>query len=201
MSDEHQAFEARIQALLAQGKANEAATEVIEQYGTALLHFLASMSQGDVQAGEDVFQMVCCKIWERLPEFKWGQGSLRAWAFVVARHTFLNHRRNQQRKREDRWADGVDAIPMRLSRTLTKEWLKTEVKSRLWDSIETLPSDDRTLLMLRLYQKMRWTEIARVLHDGDGELDPTTLKRSAATARKRFERLKTTLRDHMNTVE
>ncbi len=197
MSGEHKEFEGYVQSLCQEGKTNEAATSVIEQYGPALLSFLESMSRGSAQAGEDVFQVVCCKIWERLPSFEWGQGSLRAWVFVVARHTFINHHRSHQRKREERLVDRLNVIPVQLSRTVTHEWVKTEVKSKLWDSIKTLPPDDRTLLMLRLQQEMRWTEIARILHNGEDELEPIEQKRAAAKARKRFERLKATLRQQM----
>ena len=102
-------------------------------------------------------------------------------------------------KREEHLADGMASVPARLSRTITQEWRRTEVKNKLWESIETLPPDDRTLLMLRLHQKMRWTEIVRILHS-DEELEPDHLKRRAAAARKRFERLKVKLRDQMNTT-
>ncbi|MBH24072.1 MAG: hypothetical protein CMH57_06405 [Myxococcales bacterium] len=195
MSNAHQEFETHIQALCQQGKTDDAATSVIERYGSALLRFLVNMSP-DVQTGEDVFQVVCVRVWQRLPSFQW-EGSLRAWLFVVARHAFFNHRRDQQRRREDHLPDMISSIPAQLSRTITQEWRKTEVKTRLWESIETLPPNDRTLLMLRLHQQMRWTEIARVLNS-DEDPDPALLKRSAAAARKRFERLKGGLRERMN---
>ncbi len=197
MSDEHKEFEAHIEALCQQGKSNQAATKVIEHYGSALLRFLVSMCQGNAQTGEDVFQVVCVKLWECLPSFQWGEGSLRAWAFVIARRTLLNYHRDHQRKREDQLADKVLSVPARLSRTLTQEWRKTEVKSKLWASIDKLPPNDRALFELRLHQKMRWTEIARVLHEDTEIVDAASIKRSAAGARKRYERLKTTLRDQM----
>jgi RNA polymerase sigma-70 factor (ECF subfamily) len=44
--------------------------------------------------------------------------------------------------------------------------------------------------VLRVDRKLAWNELAEVLHDGEGPLDPSGIKREAARLRKRFQLLK-----------
>jgi RNA polymerase sigma-70 factor (ECF subfamily) len=77
-------------------------------------------------------------------------------------------------------------------RTETLSYLRTEKKSRLHALRDTLPDDEKTLLLLRVDRKLSWDELARVLSDED--LDDEAIKREAARLRKRFQLVKDKLR-------
>jgi RNA polymerase sigma-70 factor (ECF subfamily) len=61
--------------------------------------------------------------------------------------------------------------------------------------VAKLAPEDQMLLILRLNRRLGWNEVARVL---DGEGDEQALARRAAALRKRFERLKETLRAELS---
>jgi len=78
-------------------------------------------------------------------------------------------------------------------RTPTPEYLKTGARRRVAALRAGLAPEDRELLLLRVTRKLEWDEIARILGDAEA---PTTadLARTSAALRKRYERLKTSLR-------
>jgi hypothetical protein len=55
-----------------------------------------------------------------------------------------------------------------------------------------LDDDDQVILVLRVDRSMGWRDIARVIAEGDDDAD---VDRVAATLRKRFERIKTRIRE------
>jgi len=55
-----------------------------------------------------------------------------------------------------------------------------------------LDEDDQVILVLRVDRSMGWRDIARVIAEGDTDAD---VDRVAATLRKRFERIKTRIRE------
>ena len=78
-----------------------------------------------------------------------------------------------------------------LVRTVTRPYLRTEVKSELTRLRESLDPEDQLLLILRLDKDLAWRDIALVFADGDADAD---LERLAATLRKRFQSVKDRLR-------
>lgn len=174
---------------------SQAAQLAIEGYGQELLAFLAATAR-DENAAAEVFQHTCIKIWNGLPRFTW-RSSLRTWTYTIARNALRDHKR---RKNPTEPLDSVELnrIPAELSRTATQQWRKTAIKQWLQDAIAELAEEDRSLMMLRLGREMRWTEIAEILADPD-QPPPSDadLRRRAATLRKRYERLKETLRGQL----
>lgn len=87
-------------------------------------------------------------------------------------------------------------------RTETLAFLRTEKKSRLQALRDSLPEEDRMLLVLRVDRGLAWNELARILAEGepgeldDGpQLDALALTREAARLRKRFQLVKDRLRE------
>jgi len=86
-------------------------------------------------------------------------------------------------------------------RTETLGFLRTEKRTRLQALRDTLPEEDRMLLVLRVDRNLEWNELARVLagegQEGDGgtPLADAEVTREAARLRKRFQLLKEKLRE------
>jgi RNA polymerase sigma-70 factor (ECF subfamily) len=180
----------RVRETLAAGDTSAAATLVIETLGAELLGYLwaAADSWGD---GDELFSTVCERIWRGLPGFRF-DCSVRTWAFVIARHRLRTGLDRARRRKPELDLAKVPQLAeiIAIVHSTTQLHLRTDTKARLERLRETLDADDRTLLILRVDQEMAWRDIARVMADGDEDLD-----RVASRLRKRFERVKQRLRE------
>jgi RNA polymerase sigma-70 factor, ECF subfamily len=183
--------EPELTALLHAGRYDQAATLAIATYGPELYGFLVHLMGGD-GAAADVFSQASEDLWKGLRSFG-GRCSMRSWMYVLARHAAARHRRSPWH-RPGRRGDSALEVAIADARSRTAPWLQTEVKDR-WRALrESLEPDDRTLLVLRIDRDLSWPEIARIML---GEEDPAAdaLDRESARLRKRFQLLKTELRD------
>ncbi len=170
------------------GAYDAAMTAAVERYGHELFGFLIGLS-GDRDRAGDVFSAMCERAWRALPKFRW-DSSLRVWLYTIARHEFLRVATRDHRRVPlsvvPSVADAIVAV-----RTATAPHLRTEVKEAFAAIRAALAPEDHMLLGLRLDRGLAWSEIARVLGDGD----PAHLGRDAATLRKRYERVKARLKE------
>ena len=92
-------------------------------------------------------------------------------------------------------------VPIQL-RTPTASYLRTSHKDRFAALRDSLPEDERMLLVLRVDKQLGWNDLARVMHEGGPEpLDDEALKREAARLRKRFQLLKERLLEMKKALE
>jgi RNA polymerase sigma-70 factor (ECF subfamily) len=186
------ATEAEVRSACAEEDWSKATTLALEAYGDEVLGYLVAVSRNETDAG-DAFSLLCEQLWRSLPRFRW-ECSLRAWAYGMARHALARIRRDPYRKRAVAISDaGVSQMAATL-RSRTATFLRAESKDAVATLRASLDPDDQTLLILRISRELSWREIARVLAGEDAEVSDEVLTRSAATLRKRFERLKTELR-------
>lgn len=178
-----------------------ATTLIVEGYGPQILGFLIALARNDADA-HDAFSQFCEDLWRGLPGFRW-QSSLRTWSYTLARNALYRQRAGAPQRHGPHLAlsnaPELDALAER-ARTLTPESHRTETRVRFAALREQLDPDDHTLLILRIDRRMPWYDIAEILGDPADPADPAAIadmRRRAATLRKRFERLKLTLRQHL----
>jgi RNA polymerase sigma-70 factor (ECF subfamily) len=185
--------EAAVRSRLAADDVAGATTLAVQHYGPQILGYLVAMARDQVDA-HDAFARFCVALWRGLPGFRW-RSSLRTWSYVLARNA-LHRERSRSPARHGPHLAPVDAPELAALaeqvRTATAEYRRTATKSRFARLRDQLDPDDRTLLILRVDRRMGWREIAEVLGE---PTDAADLQRRAAGLRKRFERLKTTLRE------
>lgn len=172
------------------GDSRAALTLGLRTYGPELLGFLHGLAPSGVQADE-LFSELCERIWMGLSGFR-GECSFRAWAYRVARNLVTDtYRRQRLPIRRCLDIDEISAIHRIVdeARTTTAIHLRDDTKSRLREIRASLGPDDRTLLILRVDRQLTWREVAHVLDDGASDVE-----RTARRLRKRFERIKETLR-------
>jgi RNA polymerase sigma-70 factor (ECF subfamily) len=178
-----------------------AATLALRGYGPEILGFLHAVHPSETDA-TDAFAELSEVLWRKLPDFAW-ESTLRTWAYGIARRVSSVLRRNAGRRRrrespvgESQLENVADAV-----RTETLAHLRTQTKTRLQALRDTLPEEDRMLLVLRVDRNLEWNELARVLagegQEGDGgtPLADAEVTREAARLRKRFQLLKEKLRE------
>ncbi len=184
----------RVREALDQQDERRAVTIALEGYGPEVMGFLVAFMR-DADAGGDVFSQFCEDVWNGLGRFRW-EGALRAWVYAVARHAAVRYRRTsyERRRRPLDQAQALTQLEERI-RTQTIEFLRTENRSAVDQLREQLAPDERALLILRLDRKLAWNEIAEIMADEGAPKSAETLRRDAATLRKRFERVKDRLRE------
>jgi RNA polymerase sigma-70 factor (ECF subfamily) len=194
-ANDRDALEARIRAHCEAGEKKRAATALLEGYGREILGFLIARLR-DRDAADDVFAQFAEDVWRGLEGFRW-QCSARVWSYTLARHA-ASHYIDDARRRRGRnvplsRAGPLSEIAERI-RTATHVGARTESRTRIAELRESLPLDDRTLLVLRVNRKLGWKEIAQVmLHEGE-VTDEAVLEKEAVRLRKRYQLAKDKLR-------
>jgi RNA polymerase sigma-70 factor (ECF subfamily) len=167
------------------------ATEVVlrelgpEIYGWLLTRLA---SEGDAA---DAFSLFSVDLWKSLARHQ-GRCSLRTWCYMLARHAVSRVTDARAARQGIPLSQGPISQIAAEVRETTQLHLRSEVKARVRSLRDQLDPDDQLLLVLRVDKDLGWRDIALVmLGDDAGEV---ALARSAATLRKRFERVKERLR-------
>lgn len=189
---ERETREQEIHALCVRGDIGGAVERTLQVYGREILRLMHSvLHQPDL--AREAFSLFSENLLKGLPGFRW-ESSLRTWAYRLARNACyqLMHAPS---KREQPMS--LSALPDEVQhpRTETHPWQRTSVKERFRELREKLKPEERMLLMLRVDQKLSWTEIARVMAEPDEGSDSAAVARRAAALRQQFQRLKTHLRE------
>ena len=182
--------EAELAVLLREGNYERAATLAISTYGPEVYGFLVHLMGGVGQAA-DVFSQASEDLWNGLQSFGM-RCTMRSWMYVVARHAAARYLRSPWQR--DRQGESALSAVVADARSRTPPWQQTEVKDRWRELRESLETDDRTLLVLRIDRALPWSEVARVML---GEENPSQaeLDRESVRLRKRYQSLKIELRD------
>jgi RNA polymerase sigma-70 factor (ECF subfamily) len=179
----------------ARGQWSEAVTLGLARYGPEIFGFLLATTHAE-DVADEVFARFSLDLWQGISGFRW-QSSFRTWAYALARHAALRVLRNPHRRREVGWSDTAVREPVLTLRSETAPFLKSEIKTRATRLREQLPDQEQVLLILRVDKGLSWDEIAQILSPEPeaSASDQRERARRAAALRKRFERIKDTLRD------
>jgi RNA polymerase sigma-70 factor (ECF subfamily) len=170
---------------------SDAVTAGLREYGPEIFGFLVATSGSEDQAA-DIFSQFSLDLWQGVRKFRW-QSSFRTWAYTLARHAWLRVGQKAQRRRERPLSEcsKLSEIEQQI-RSETAPFLKSEIKSRAADLRRRLLPDDQALLILRIDKQLSWEAVAQIL--SAEALDQDAARRAQAALRKRFERVKTELR-------
>ena len=186
--------EQRISDACQAGEFRAATTLALQTYGAEIMGFLVARLR-DHDLASEAFSQFAQDLWRGIAKFQ-GRSTLRVWASVLARHAATQaiagerRRRNQQIPLSD--AEDISKVAAAV-RTETLRIIRTANSSRLTALRDQLSPDDRTLLILRVNERMEWKDIALVMSDC-GVACPKALAREAARLRKRFQLVRDRLR-------
>ncbi len=108
----------------------------------------------------DATQKAFLRVWKALPRFREGD-PFYPWLYRIVRNCALNQRRDEKRHRGDvplEFVNRPDGRP-----TPLEEAEGEDLRRRLWGEIQTLPVEQREVLMLHQFQGLKYREIAAVL--------------------------------------
>ena len=174
-----------------QGATSAAVALAIRGYGPEILGFLHAVRKHP-QDAEDVFSIVCERVLRGMPTFAW-ECSARTWLYTIARNASSSFQRDARvrAQRESPLPDGSDLSRLAQEvRSETSPDQRTEVKNKLVELRDSLPPEERALLILRLDKRLEWKDIARIMLDEEAPVDDLRLRRESQRLRKQFQGLK-----------
>jgi len=190
-AEDREELEAHVRRKLDEGDSKGAVTLALRGYGPEIFGLLVSLHRSEEDASE-VFAVFAEQLWRGISRFAW-QCSFRTWAYAVARNTSLRYRRDAHRRAKRNAPLGEGLVMSELAakvRTETLPYLRTASKSRIAELRDSLPAEDQEILMLRVDKQLAWSELARVMHEGDEALTEEVVKKESARLRKRFQSIK-----------
>jgi len=181
-------LDAKVRALLSAGERDRAATMLLDALGPGVLGYLLAILPDE--DGFDAFSLFEEDVWRGLEGFRW-ESSLRGWAYRLAGHAASRTARSAYRRRRrplpSSFASRVAASGSAASGLGGRRDLLARIR-------ETLPAEDRALLVLRVDRELEWDEVAEALaREGTPVAVPAL--------RKRFERLVRRLRERVEALE
>ncbi|HSS01503.1 MAG TPA: hypothetical protein VLM79_30800 [Kofleriaceae bacterium] len=165
--------------------------QVLQDHGAEIFGWLLATLSSDTEAA-DAFSLFSEDLWKSLARHQ-GRCSMRTWCYMLARCAVSRMVEARTGGRTIALSEAPISGVAAQVREATLSYLRTDVKQRVRSLREQLDPDDQMLLVLRVDKDLGWRDIAIVMF-GDGAGDPE-LARHAARLRKRFERVKTQLRE------
>ncbi len=159
----------------------EACRTVIETHYRSVYRLLCLLTR-DAGLAEDLTQEVFASAWQAVGEFR-GDASIRTWLHRIAYNAFINVRRRQRRERTvatTRRNEGLEPAADPLSAVMADEHV-----GRVYDAMDDLDVNDRTILLLHYVEGLSYREMAQVLGRSDGTLKWLT-SRALEKLRKRL---------------
>jgi len=190
--EEREKLEQDIQGLCKQGDLAAAVERALEGYGQEIMRLMASVLH-DYERSRDAFSLFSENLLRGLPGFRW-ESSFRTWAYRLARNACYQVMHAPAGREQPM---SVSALPdeAQKPRSETRPWQRTSVKERFRALRESLEPDERMLLLLRVDQRLAWTEVARVMWDSEEAPTTASLSRKATALRQQFQRIKNHLRE------
>lgn len=176
--------DADVLALLDLGEPDRAVRCLMARHGAAVYRYCRETLR-DLSLVDDVHQQIFIAAFRDLPRFR-RQSTVRVWLFAIARHRVLDavkKRRNTQRWFED----GAANTDMPDPRPSPAESLDdAQLREALAASLDELPADTRTAVLLHYQQGFTYAEMAEICGVQPGTLY-ARVARALPLLRKRIE--------------
>ncbi len=140
---------------------------LVLKYQHRITH-LVSRYVSDVHEAQDVTQEAFVKAYRGLRNFR-GESAFYTWLYRIAINTSKNHLVTMSRKISDTGIDAADAeqydtgSALRETATPDRELVTREIADTVQRSIDALPDDLRTAIVLREFEGLSYEEIATTM--------------------------------------
>jgi RNA polymerase sigma-70 factor (ECF subfamily) len=191
MAIDRERLEQEIREQCQRGDKGRAVELALQGYGTEIMRLMGSVLHNPEQA-KDAFSIFCESLLKGIQGFRW-ESSFRTWAYRLARNACYQLMHAPAGRETPVTSSAIPEQSHR-NRSDTRPWQRTSVKERFRALRESLAQEERMLLILRVDQKLPWTEVARVMWDGEEPPTTAALNRKATALRQQFQRIKTHLR-------
>lgn len=142
---------------------------------------LAARLAGDPDRADDLLQEACLRAWQSFASFR-HEASAYTWLYRITLNVAAQDR--ARRTLDAVSLDAPGAFVLTADPTHSPESLAVEADliPRIWAALNRLPEDQRTTLILHVYESLKYREIADLLHIPLG-----TVMSRLHTARRRLQ--------------
>jgi RNA polymerase sigma-70 factor (ECF subfamily) len=142
---------------IARARSRAAFSEVFEYFAPRLKSYLMRLGS-DGSAAEEIMQEVMLNVWRKAEQYDRTQASVSTWIFRIAR----NRRIDSLRRTNKPELDAEDPM-LRPAEAETPDITvnRAQIEIQVRDAIETLPSEQLTLLKAAFYEGLSHSEVAK----------------------------------------
>ena len=142
---------------IARARSRAAFSEVFEYFAPRLKSYLMRLGS-DGSAAEEIMQEVMLNVWRKAEQYDRTQASVSTWIFRIARNRRIDSLRRTNKPELD--AEDPKLRPAEAETPdITVNRAQIEIQVR--DAIETLPSEQLTLLKAAFYEGLSHSEVAK----------------------------------------
>lgn len=142
------------------GAGDESAFNLLVERHQRAAYRLAYRFAGDHEDANDLAQEAFVRVYKNLVSFR-GDASFKTWLYRIVVNLSLNH--VKRKKRRDTGRVSVDDVSLPVESTSLEEVLASEARDELRGAIETLPEKQRETLILKVFQELKFREVANVM--------------------------------------
>jgi len=144
-----------------------AMTELVARYQAPVMAYitrrLGGTIGGQAPAGaEDIFQDTCLRVITRADDFD-TRRRFAPWLFRIAHNISVDTARSQNRERATDPATLPEPLPANPGPTPESSAIAAEMKQQLEAAMDTLPEEQRDIVILRDYAGLSFADIAETL--------------------------------------
>jgi len=139
-----------------------------DRYEAPMFRFLLRLT-GDRAAAQDLMQETFTRVWTMAPRFEAQRGRFRSWLFTIA----LNLTRNERSKHRYGVVHvGTEALGERAAAGPAPDarLLRAEASRQLGEALALLPALLREVVVMRVEQQLKFSEIAEITSTPEGTL-------------------------------
>lgn len=152
------AAERRLLGRVAEGD-REAFAALYRRYHRPLFGYLLRVT-GRLELTEELVDDVLLVVWRKAATFE-GRSRVSSWVFGIAYRKALKRLERRDRRPED--TPLADAPPAVERHTPEQSWDRRERAAAVAEALSTLPSEQRSVVVLTYYHGLSYPEIAEVL--------------------------------------
>ena len=120
----------------------------------------------DKDLAEDITQDTFVRAWKYLPNFSQERGTIQAYLFAIARNLVIDTKR---KKKEFPLYDSY-ALKLEAKENSESKLITEDTKDVVQDALSKLEYDEKEVVILRYFEDLSYTEIAKVLKKEEGLL-------------------------------
>mgnify|MGYP002630987085 CR=1 FL=1 len=136
--------------------------ELVSRHKDRLFTYLVLLLK-DRNLAQDLFQDTLVKVIQTLKSGKYlEEGKFRPWMLKIAHNLVVDHFRRQKKMRMQHSTEEFDVFSVIGSEDLNREeiYVQDQIHSDLRKLVAMLPEDQKEVLLMRVYAKMPFKEIA-----------------------------------------
>ena len=141
-------------------------TQIVNRWQKRIYRF-AYRYFGNSADADDITQKTFIRVYQKLNSLD-DPGKFSSWIYRIANNLCLDELKRAGRRRlESLETNQVSAIPVN-SRTPATEMHQKELKAMVQNVLHSLPEEQRTVLILKEFEGLKFREIAEVLDEPEG---------------------------------